>query len=304
MLVDYLSKILILEPGYIRDVAKTSYKRYRRQVIKKANGEDRVIYQPSRELKILQRVIHDDFLVKLPIHESATAYKKGASVLKNATVHKGAKYLLRVDLKDFFRSIRNNDIRKFVENNKSYLSKDWDEDDTDAFIKIVSFKGGLNIGSITSPMLANTICYQMDCEINGACQSDGVIYTRYADDLFFSSQEKGKLYGKVGEIIRIVKQLDCPSELRVNVKKTVHISKKNRMEVTNLVLTNDGNVSIGRDKKRKVRSSVYKWSTLQEEDKTYLSGYLAYCRAVEPGFINDLCNKYGASVIREILDFN
>ncbi|EGR0790832.1 RNA-directed DNA polymerase, partial [Vibrio vulnificus] len=55
---------------------------------------------------------------------------------------------------------------------------------------------------------------------------------------------------------------------------------------------------------REIRSQIYNWTSLNDEDKKYLSGYLSYVKSVEPEFINALCCKYGAYKIKEIIIFN
>ncbi len=75
------------------------------------------------------------------------------------------------------------------------------------------------------------------------------------------------------------------------------------MHITGLVLTNDGKISIGRKKKRFIKSLVHKYSNglLDEENKLFLSGYLSFCWSVESDFIYRLGKKYGYQVINKLL---
>src|SRR5688572_3784045 len=102
MLLKYLSESLILTPDFITNLSNTADERYNKFGIPKKNGGTRVVYQPQKELKLLQRVLHDDFLKKINVHTACTAYCEGSSVLKNANIHKDKKYLLRLDFIDFF----------------------------------------------------------------------------------------------------------------------------------------------------------------------------------------------------------
>lgn len=128
--------------------------------------------------------------------------------------------------------------------------------------------------------------------------------TRYADDMFFSTKIKGVLYALQNDINNIISTNTLPSKLKLNLEKTHHTSKKRKMAITGLVITNDGNISLGRRKKREIKSKIYKWGTLSTDERTYLSGYLAYIKSVEPEFINNLCDKYDANLILEIIKFN
>lgn len=304
MLLELLCNLTMLEEEYILNIAQTSAQRYKKFHIKKRNGTLRTIFQPSKEVKGFQRIIHDEVLKKLPSHPASTAYKEGSSIKKHAELHKKSKYLLRLDFKDFFESISDHDIRKFAADNLTGKIPNWAEDDTNLLVKLSTFKGGLTIGSITSPLLSDAICYNLDVALFSLSHELGITYTRYADDLYFSTNSRGILKIIPERVVEIISRLEYPSKLKINRSKTHHSSKKNKMKVTGLTITNDSRISIGREKKREIRSKVFNWEELSPEDKSHLSGYLSYIKSVEPAFINNLCTKYGASIIKEITVFN
>ena len=304
MLVESLSKTLLLEEIYISTVAKTASRRYKMFLIDKKNGtKKRKIYHPSTELKAIQRMINDDFLEKLPVHPCATAYLKGSNITDNVLPHKNNKYLLRLDFNDFFESISKTDVDAFVDKNFPNYFNGWCAADTKVLSNLVCFNQRLTIGSVTSPSLANILCYELDALIDALCGLNKITYTRYADDMFFSTNEDGLLFSLPKSIKSILKTIKVPKKLRLNNKKTVHSSRKRKMSVTGLIITNDKEISIGRDKKRKTKSSVYNWNNLSVKDKKYLSGYLSYIKSVEPEFINKLCEKYGSTRIVEIMKY-
>jgi RNA-directed DNA polymerase len=300
MLLKYLSDSLILTPEFITNLSNTADDRYNKFGIPKKNGGTRVVYQPQKELKLLQRVLHDDFLKKIPVHAACTAYCEGSSVLKNASIHKDNKYLLRLDLVNFFKSITASDISLFLNENNKNFNKDWSEADTELFLKIVCFKGRLTMGGVASPMISNLICYKLDVLISDICLSLDITYSRYADDMYFSTNTANILFKIPASIISILRNLDYPKNLILNTRKTKHLSKKRKMLVTGLVITNTGAISLGRDKKREIKSLVYKWNELDVKKKKYLQGYLSYCANVEPLFINALCEKFSSQVVSEI----
>lgn len=302
-LIDYLSKELLLEKNFIVELSSTASQRYKQFRIPKRNGDSRTILHPARELKVIQRILHENILAKLPIHSAAFAYRKNISLLEHAKKHADASYILRMDFKNFFESISSTDIRNFIDSNSMYLSEKWCTEDTELLINLVCYKSSLTIGSVTSPILSNAICYKLDDELQKLCYAKGVNYTRYADDIYFSTCEANILVEIQKNVYKIVNNLTIPSKIKINSSKTHHASKKNKMSVTGLILTNDGNVSIGRDKKRKVRTLIFKFKTLDDKDKNYLSGYLSFCSSVEPEFINSLCKKYGAQNIYNIQNF-
>lgn len=298
MLIDHLSDSLILTYDFINGLANTASKNYNKFSVPKKNGGTRVVYQPHKELKLLQRVIHDDLLCSLQVHPACTAYIEGSSVKKNAETHKHNKYLLRLDFVDFFKSITHNDILLYLMEHK--IHPQWTDEDTDIFLKLVCYNGRLTMGSVTSPMISNLICIKLDKAIEAICVPLDITYTRYADDIYLSTNTPDVLGLMPKKIIQILRVIEYPKNLIINTTKTHHSSKKSRMIITGLIITNDGAISIGRDKKREIRSLVYKWDSLSTEQKKYLQGYLSYCVSVEPLFINALCEKFSAKAIKKI----
>jgi RNA-directed DNA polymerase len=303
MLLKYLSKNMLLKRSFIETVANSASKRYKRATIKKHDGSDRTIYQPSRELKAIQRVIHDDILNKLPIHSSVFAYRKGVNLKQHVLAHKSSNYITRLDFKNFFNSIDSDDLENFISDNSRLLGPNWTLNDTKLLLNLVCFKGALTIGSVTSPVLSNSICFQLDENIFQICCKLKIVYTRYADDLYFSTNDPYILFNLPKDIIKIIRTLKYPKNLWLNKKKTIHTSKKRLRRITGIVLTPDGTVSIGRENKRRIRSLIFKWDTLSEENRLSLKGYLSFVSSVEPEFINRLCIKFGSKAIYDIIKY-
>ena len=106
-------KLLSLETGLsefaVRRIMQTAPHRYKVFYIPKRNGSMRRIAQPSKEVKLLQRVMVEKFLQFMPIHPAATAYNAGCSIVKNAKIHASDGPILKMDFKDFFPSIKKSD---------------------------------------------------------------------------------------------------------------------------------------------------------------------------------------------------
>lgn len=303
-LLKSISDDLLLDPTYIEDLAKTAALRYRIFFINKKNGTLRQIHHPAKELKAIQRYLHETFLLNnTRVHNCAVAYSKNSSIKCHAEIHKNSQYLMRMDFRNFFSSISSADVYNFISQNGQSFIDGWSEVDTKLFTKLVCYKKSLTIGSVTSPMLTNAMCYDLDVRLFSLCSRLGVTYTRYADDMYFSTSAPNVLKLVQKQVKETVTELSIPKGLKINSKKTHHSSKKNRMAVTGMIITTDNKISVGRNKKREVRSLIHKWNTLDSESKNYLSGYLSYCKYVEPTFINALCNKYGAKIIDEVIQY-
>ena len=209
-----------------------------------------------------------------------------------------------MDFEDFFPSLSGNDVRAHFREHSNVLPPGWTQVDTETLVQFVCVKGQLTIGSVTSPALSNTLCYELDRLLHEYCTELGVTYTRYADDMFFSTDQRNQLSKVERKVIETVKRLECPQSLRIKQEKTRHCSRKGRMVITGLIVTPDGKVSLGRERKRRVKALVHRWDTLEEEQKISLSGYMAYCMAVEPTFVQSLYGKYGPERMAQIREFS
>lgn len=272
--------------------------------LSRKNGKKRVIYAPSQSLKVVQRELINIVFKNFPISKHATAYKPRCNIKKNASAHKNSRYLTRIDFSNFFPSIHKEDIKRFLKVNSSILDIPLSSEEINTITHYTCYKDRLVIGAVTSPIIANIICFEMDEIIFSYTAPLGITYTRYADDLYFSSSEPNVLI-KVEPLIKtILKAINYPKSLKIKTKKTIHSSKKRRMKATGLIITNDGKISIGRDKKRQIRTQVYRWPQLPTSSRSSLQGYLAYCHSVEPEFIARLRIKFGSSYIDEILSWD
>lgn len=299
-----ISDLLIPEEllGRLIKRAPHTYKVYK--IPKKSKGK-RTIAQPARETKYIQHWLINNTFELLPVHEAATAYTKGSSIKNNALKHVSNEYISKFDFKDFFTSIKANHLESHI---VKHLGDCLDEDDIDMILRLccIKPKGNgplcLSVGAPSSPLLSNSIMYEFDTLVTDWCHKNGFIYTRYADDLTFSTNEKNVCKNIEPTLRKIIKGLEYPV-LRFNRKKTIHLSKKNQRRVTGLTLTNDGAVSIGRTKKREISALIHKYSLklLEDNEIFRLQGLLGFVTDVEPIFMKKMKEKYGYELVKEIL---
>lgn len=301
MLSDYIARDKGLDAAYIERLARSASHRYREIRIPKRGGGKRTIYQPSRALKTLQRWIAANVIQDVPIHQAASAYVSGSSVKRHAEKHVRSNYLLRLDFRRFFPSIKGRDLTRHLVNNRPHLHFVEEDADIELLVAAVTRNGKLVIGAPSSPALSNQIMFQFDDLLHQWCARSNVTYTRYADDLYFSTLMPNVLGGAREKVVELLNSIDCP-RLRLNDDKTVHTSRMRKRLVTGLSLSSDRKVSLGRRKKRKIRSMIHKHegAGLKSEERSYLAGYLAYARSVEPEFIDSLVRKYKPATMRAV----
>lgn len=297
MMLEQMSKELNLPVTFISGLAVGASHEYRSFTKPKRDGSLRTIYHPSRRLKALQRWLLLKIIEPLPIHDAAMAYRRNTSILNNAERHVSSRFLLRLDFERFFESITERDIRQYISEHQPYFP-DWSVSDLDVFCSLICKDRVLTIGAPTSPALSNRVCFDLDQRLDGYCQGQGITYTRYADDLFFSTNHQKVLHLLETEVPRLCASLRFPANLRVNSAKTRHASKRRARRVTGIVLGSDAQPHIGRSLKRRIRGQIFRLDQLDQKQRNSLSGLLAYAVGLDPDFMNSLINKYGLARVR------
>ena len=217
---------------------------YRRIAIKKKSGGVRQVYAPSAELKRLQGRILHGLLVKLPVSAYATAYIRKKDPVQNALPHVGKRYLLKLDITDFFGSIRFAQVY-----GAAFHSGHFPKQVGVLLTRLCCRQGVLPQGAPTSPALSNLVLRNFDNSLGKWCASRGIAYTRYCDDMTFSSDRP--LYAVYRKARGMLEQMG----FRLNDGKTRFITNANRQSVTGLTV--NAKVSVSRDYKRRLRQEVH-----------------------------------------------
>jgi RNA-directed DNA polymerase len=286
---------VIIEKENVRQSCYTSFS------IKKKSGGERILHVPIKGLKEFQKALN---LILQCVHEphlSANGFVNRKSIVDNAKVHVGQFYVYNLDLKDFFPSIdksrvwgrllvapfnlNNSPERKKIANMIAALSctpmeverfveKEW--------IKIRT--SVLPQGAPTSPMLTNAICEKMDIRLSGVAKRFGLNYTRYADDITFSSKHNiyeiapnsfEKIFVANSSFDKEVRRIIADQNFHVKESK-VRLQKEGyRQEVTGLVVNDKINVT--RRYIKQLRLWLYYWEIYGYERaySYFLQNYIA-----------------------------
>ncbi len=164
---------------YRSDVAR----RYRRFQIAKRSGAPRDISAPHPALARLQRQLATLLLDTYKPKPSVHSYVRGRSIHSNAARHVRKSYVLSVDLSDFFPSINFGRVRGMfmaVPYSLPPQAATW-------LAQIACFENQLPQGAPSSPIISNMLCGRLDSDLQTLAQSTKCDYTRYADDLTFST---------------------------------------------------------------------------------------------------------------------
>jgi len=303
-LLGKMSEDLLLPKENLEYLIRSAPYRYKVYQIQKRSGTGmRTIAQPAKEIKRLQYWVMNNIFPKMDIHPSAVGYVVGKNIRNNCEPHTDKPYLLKLDFKDFFPSIKGDDFINYAQKNKLPI----DENDLERLVKVLFWCQTrqsvlkLSIGAPSSPYLSNAIMYEFDSKITSFCLKKEVAYTRYADDMTFSMHEK-KMRGIVYHmVLSVLDQLPYP-KLEINNNKIIFASKAHRRMITGLILSNDGTVSIGREKKRCIRAQIHHFikGSLSEHDRIKLRGMLAFVHDIEPTFVGRMEQRYGEDILKNI----
>ena len=286
----------------IEDALKCPHKQVRNFPIKKKNGKFRFISHPSAKLKTIQYWLIENLFKKIKVHSVAYAYKDGISILDNAEQHKNNDYFLKVDLKDFFPSIRHTDlfavVKKWYKNNP----QQWELDKNSLeLIKLTCFdkNNRLPIGFPSSPFICNIVMFDFDSALIKSFKAEKglekVTYTRYADDLFFSFKKRQSAK-RILEIVKKCIQDSKSPNIEINPKKIKFGTKKSGATlITGLRLCKDGKITIHRKQKDHIRlllSLFKKKQALETKELQSLLGHLSFLQHNDPSFFSRIHNKY------------
>lgn len=145
--------------------------------------KQRVLRPSVKELKILQRRIKNKILAPIPLPPNVHGGVKGHSNITNARPHKGNKFQFTTDLLDFYPSISTKRVYEtLVRLGFSSHMSSW-------ITKLTTWKHELPQGTPTSTHIANLVLLETDIKLIELCNNHNITYTRYVDDLTFSSQQ-------------------------------------------------------------------------------------------------------------------
>ena len=234
--------------------------------IPKKNGDTRTICVPNKNLKKVQKKLYNKLTTyydEIKTQNNFTSkishgFEKNRSIVTNAEVHKNKRYVVNLDLLVFFPSINFGRVRSyFIKNNYFEIN----DDIATILAQLTCYKGTLPQGASTSPLIANMICNIMDIRILKIAKKYRLDYTRYADDLTFSTNNKYFL-NDYDKFLEDIKNIIHRSGFELNSKKTRLLFSNSRQEVTGLVV----------NKKISVPKEYYK-NTRAMAHSLYKNGY-------------------------------
>jgi RNA-directed DNA polymerase len=241
---EHLASLVGYSKSYLLRASNRTHKFYRRFSIPKKSGGARIIAEPLPSLKEIQRWILDNILYHIEPSSSAKGFIPNRSIQDNAAPHLNQPMVLSLDIQDFFGSIKAVRVYGF------YQRIGYSKQVATLLTRLCTLADSLPQGAPTSPMLSNLISLRIDHRLNGYANSQGIQYTRYADDITFS----GNL--RPAAIIGLVRKVLHDEGLILNEGKTRLMNRHNRQEVTGIIVNLD-RIGVRRSLRRDLRKSAY-----------------------------------------------
>jgi len=288
-LLDWLS-----EPRRGRD-----HYRYRWQAGR--NGKQRLLEIPKQRLAAVQRRILHGLLDRLPPHEAAHGFRRGHSCLSFAVPHAGRRWVLRLDLKDFFPSIPYGRVFRV------FASLGYPEQVCRTLARLcthatpapVLAAGGLQgaaaaawrmphlpHGAPASPALANLCAFRLDLRLAALAGSLGLAYSRYADDMALSGDGPPR---RIHGLHLLVCRIALEEGFEINTRKTRLMKAGSRQVLTGLTV--NAKVNAPRDEYDRLKAILHNCARFGPDSqnreghprfRAHLQGRIAYIHSVSP----------------------
>ncbi|MXP09830.1 retron Ec67 family RNA-directed DNA polymerase/endonuclease [Pseudoblastomonas halimionae] len=252
-----LARLLGFKPKALSYILyqRTPCQNYRTFKIPKRKGGERVIDAPNPELLFLQKrasnLLQDclDEIVQDEGHKRTIhhGFQRKKSIITNARVHRARKFVFNVDLTDFFPSVNFGRILGFFQKNRHFTLE---REVAVTLAQICCYDGQLPQGAPTSPVVSNLICQPLDIRLSRLAEKFGCSYSRYADDITFSTStrkfpraiSRKSLISSKWYSGRILKKEIKSAGFAINPKKTRMQYAQSRQTVTGLIVNDKINV--------------------------------------------------------------
>lgn len=273
--------------------------RYHSFDIPKKNGSKRHIDSPNIKLKSIQRTLAKGLIDVYPGKFCVHGYVKEKSILTNALSHAHHRWVVNIDLQDFFPSIHFGRVyglfkaKPFEFNEK--LSKE--------LANLCCYQNHLPQGAPTSPIISNFICWKLDNELYSFAKKSKCTYSRYADDITFSGNVKvipediGSFDGQEFKLSDKLNSIIEENGFKVNINKCRCAWSNNHQEVTGLTVNNT-RPNVRRTYIRRIRAMLhaserYGLASAAAEHFNKYSSFKDMPKDRTSAFVHELTGKIG-----------
>jgi RNA-directed DNA polymerase len=313
----HLAAICDVPYSYLRDIVSRRFDPYRIFNIKKRTGGFRQIAVPQPHLMIVQRWLHQNILLNAKTHSASTAYGHDCSPATNAREHCSSRWLVKVDVRQFFESISERQVyyafrrlgypallsfectrlcTRFPWGSSKARDPRWRRNAKEYAIQAyrTTFVGHLPQGAPTSPMLANIVCQRLDEQLSGLARRYECQFTRYADDIVFSGNNLDRPEAR--SLVRQISRLLSTFGFMANERKT-HIVPPGAKKIVTGLLVDNAEPHLTKEFRARILLHLYHAKARGLEQhcrrrkfrsllgfRNHLNGLITYAEHIDPDF--------------------
>lgn len=301
---------------------------YKKFSIRKRSGGRRFIHVPTPNLMHVQRWLNEYVLKKILPHSASHAFTAGSSIKKCALRHCGAKWLIKLDIADFFESVSEIQVFRLFRglgyqplvsfeiarlctvptpcrspriHYKQWHVRKWNEIIPEYNQEVLGY---LPQGAATSPLISNLVMKECDKKLSGIARRYKLTYTRYSDDLSFSTRSRNFCRSNAKDVIFEIQKVLSKAGYMLRYRKTKIIPPGSKKII--LGLNVDGALPrLQKEYKDKIRQHLYYAEKLGIAThvnnrafdsiwgfKNYLKGMIDYAHMIEPGYAEKALQKF------------
>ena len=269
------------------------------------------LLKESKKLKDYHSFLNILIFKKLNVHEFVYSYVDNKNVFDMVYLHKDNKSFYKTDIKNFFGSIDRDIVSKTIKDNLNTLNIEIDKKYIDGILNLILIDNILPVGFITSPSVSNSVLYNFDKYIYNVMESKEILYTRYSDDLVFSTENFKKLIN-VEKIIEEYFEINLNNKFILNNIKSKFMDKTRRIQILGLIITPNGHITVEKEKKESIQKLIYFYKNDKDKFLNLLNnkfegsiskayGNLNYINDIDKNFILKLRKKYGNFIVDKFL---
>ncbi len=272
------------------------------------SGKTRSLLIPSEKLKSFHEFLRLFLLDFLPLNKDVVfSYRKGLSAYDAVARHATSKSFFVCDIADFFPSIRRPRVKATFLTAKDLCPIQDLDTWLDRIVDLVCVHDSLPVGFSTSPTISNAVLMAFDNALQAYCTSNGMVLTRYSDDIIVSAQDSAVLKG-IQEKVAALLQDTVQGEFSLHPGKSRLLHSGAKIKLLGMVLLPNGVVSVDASVKNEIEVLIHfylrdrhKFADRVEGNprkaEARLSGLLNYVNTIDKSYLDKLRKKFGVAVV-------
>ena len=268
----------------------------------------RTLYRPDKKLKAYLVFLNTFLFERLAVNEGVVySYRKGVNPHEVALAHAHSRAFFQTDIENFFGSIDRALVQSTILSQKDRTPISDVSAHIQRILDLTTIDGVLPIGFPTSPVISNVCLTPFDNDLENYCATSDLIYTRYADDIVVSGQNRKALEGLDSKLSELLRRHFCDSlKLNRSKRKLTAVGRKTR--ILGMVVLPNGRVTIDMKLKKRIEVLLHfyvrnrqKFLDMSAGDSNAgiqkLGGYINYINTADKQYLEKLKRKFGATVI-------